>query len=588
MTIIGLILAVLIPLTGFLYHRKIKNKALYEFVWKKSSTLKPRHILGIRPYHPYYYDRKEDKLIAKYLNQKENIIILGPPLIGKTRGAYEAIKGLNKPAAILKPRHTDINLENFFIPRRFSYWRDKVLLLDDLQRFVELQNFEILLNKALEKQVTILATCRSGMEYKKVKHKLLEKNIDPQTIFGDNVVELQRIKEEEGKKISRELEKDWAKVKFNGTVGSILMKLSEMQKRFSNCNDNEKTIMHTLRKLYLCGIYEEDLVFKLEHIRILAKQEELTGEKFRWSGWLQELKSRELILLKKDDRIQVEEIYIEDIFKPANEVSPLKLYEQVLTLFSDKPEALIKLGNKVYTEGLYILEIKSFMKSAAAAYEKALKLYTIDKFPMVYAMTQNNLGTAFRTLAEVENKKENCKKAITAYQEALTVYSLERFPMDYAMTQNNLGTAFSTLAEVENKRENCKKAITAYQEALTVYSLERFPIQYATTQNNLGNALKTLAEVENKIENCKKAITAYQEALTVYSLERFPMDYAMTRNNLGTALQTLAEVEKKRENCKKAITAYREALNVFNEEEFPEIFPRISANLKRVLEFLGK
>ena len=317
--------------------------------------------------------------------------------------------------------------------------------MDDLHRFVEQPNFDILLNKALEKQVTILATCRSGKEYKKVKNKLLEKNIDPQTIFGDNVVELQRIKEEDGKKISRKLEIDWEDVKFNGTVGSILMELSEMQKRFSICNDNEKTIMYTLRKLYLCGIYEEELIFKLENLRILAKREELTGEKYRWSAWLREIEDKELILLKKGDRIQVEEIYLEDIFKPVNEVSPLELYEQVLHLFSDKPEALVKLGNKVYTEGLYILEIKAFMKIAIAVYEKALKLYTVNKFPMDYAMTQNNLGTALWTLAEVENKTENCKNAITAYQEALNIFKKEEFPEVFPLVSANLKNALEFL-----------------------------------------------------------------------------------------------------------------------------------------------
>ena len=55
-------------------------------------------------------------------------------------------------------------------------------------------------------------------------------------------------------------------------------------------------------------------------------------------------------------------------------------------------------------------------------------------------MTQNNLGNAYRTLAEVEDKTENCKKAIQAYMQALEIRTLEQFPMDYAMTQNNLGS----------------------------------------------------------------------------------------------------------------------------------------------------
>ena len=42
---------------------------------------------------------------------------------------------------------------------------------------------------------------------------------------------------------------------------------------------------------------------------------------------------------------------------------------------------------------------------------------------MQYAMTQNNLGTAYRTMAKVEAKAANCRIAIAAYEAALTVYN---------------------------------------------------------------------------------------------------------------------------------------------------------------------
>ena len=106
---------------------------------------------------------------------------------------------------------------------------------------------------------------------------------------------------------------------------------------------------------------------------------------------------------------------------------------------------------------------------------------------MQYAITQNNLGNAYSTLAEVERKTENCKKAIAAYEEALKVSTVERFPMDYAMTQNNLGNAYSTLAEVERKTENCKKAIAAYEEAVKVFTEEAFPEVYRMVVSNFQN-----------------------------------------------------------------------------------------------------
>jgi predicted TPR repeat methyltransferase len=58
-------------------------------------------------------------------------------------------------------------------------------------------------------------------------------------------------------------------------------------------------------------------------------------------------------------------------------------------------------------------------------------------------MTQNNLGTAYRTLAEVKEKAENCQKAITAYKEALKVYTEDKFPDPHQVVKSNLTAALN-------------------------------------------------------------------------------------------------------------------------------------------------
>jgi tetratricopeptide (TPR) repeat protein len=118
---------------------------------------------------------------------------------------------------------------------------------------------------------------------------------------------------------------------------------------------------------------------------------------------------------------------------------------------------------------------------------------------MQYGMTQNNLGNAYVTLAEVEAKAENCSRAIEAYDKALKVHTRDRFPMDYGMTQNNLGNAYRTLAEVEGKAENSKRAIEAYDKALKVYTPEIFPIQYSSIKNNL-EVVRAILGVNQKDE----------------------------------------------------------------------------------------
>jgi hypothetical protein len=57
--------------------------------------------------------------------------------------------------------------------------------------------------------------------------------------------------------------------------------------------------------------------------------------------------------------------------------------------------------------------------------------------------------------------------------------------MDYATAQNNLGNAYRTLAEVEKKADNCKKAIGAYEQALKVYTKGEFPELHKLIAHNL-------------------------------------------------------------------------------------------------------
>ena len=486
--ILTLLLAVGAPLTGFLYWRRKRLKSHFKLIWKKSSSLKHGHLLETRPYHPYYYQRDEDGLIRRSLSAGCNVLILGPPLSGKSRAAYEALTNLNKPCDVLIARNADINLEKFIFPKHFKFWRPKILAIDDLHRFVELQNFEHLFRVAAENGTAVIATCRSGFECDKAKKKMAERGMDFETIFGENAVELGKVSEEVAKGVARETKRPWGQVKFDGTVGSVFMRLTEMETRFNECDTRPKTILRMLRNLYICGVYQENQVFPLEWVKTAGKKVGLEGKDYEWTGWVESLAKKDLLILEKDS-VRVEETYLEHVVKPEAEVSDLELFESMLSSLSGVADALFKLGNRAYSVGAVHLDLAKYMKLAIRAYEEALKVYTLDRFPMQYGITQNNLGTAYGTMSEVEAKAENCKRAIEAYQEALKVRSLDRFPMQYANTQNNLGTAYWTLAEIEAKGENCKRAIAAYEKALKVYTEKEFPQLHQLVRSNLENLL---------------------------------------------------------------------------------------------------
>ena len=435
--IIGVLMVVAVPATGFLYWRRKRLRKYFKIIWRKSSSLKPKDLLELRPYYRYYHRRDEDELISKSLLAGHNVLIVGPPLSGKTRAAYQALSNLNKACDVLIARSTDIDLENFLFPKQLKFWRRKVLVIDDLHRFVEQQNFEHLFRVADENRTTIIATCRSGFECDKAKAKIGERSLDFDMIFGQNVFELGKISPNHAQKVAKQTGIDWAKVRFDGTIGSVFMKLSEMETRFNKCGPEEKTILRALRKLYLCGVYEENQVFPLKWVTRVAKTDQLEGKTFEWNQWIEGLKGKEFVRLQKET-VQAEEVYLQDIVKPDVGLSKLELLGSMLGALSGVPDALFRLGNRAYTVGEVGLDRADYMKIAIKAYEQALKVRTLDRFPMDYGMSQNNLGNAYSTLAEVEAKAENCKRAKRAYEEALKVYTKKEFPQIHLLVQQNL------------------------------------------------------------------------------------------------------------------------------------------------------
>ncbi|MBC8172189.1 MAG: TIR domain-containing protein [Anaerolineae bacterium] len=184
------------------------------------------------------------------------------------------------------------------------------------------------------------------------------------------------------------------------------------------------------------------------------------------------------------------------------------------------------------------------LKQAVAAYEAVLVYWTPQSAPLGYAMTQNNLGTAYRKLAGVEDKIANLKQAVEAHKAALVYFTPQSAPLSYAATQNNLGTVYRDLAEVEDRADNLKRAISAYEAALMYYTPQFAPLDYAMTQNNLGTAYCNLAEVEDRTGNLKRAVVVYKAALVYRTPQSAPLDYALTQRNLGIVYEDLGETAK--------------------------------------------
>ncbi|MEG3973156.1 tetratricopeptide repeat protein, partial [Microcoleus sp. herbarium8] len=121
------------------------------------------------------------------------------------------------------------------------------------------------------------------------------------------------------------------------------------------------------------------------------------------------------------------------------------------------------------------------------------------------------------------DRASNLEIAITGYKIALGIFTRDNFPEQWAMSQNNLGIAYKQRIRGE-KAENIEVAISAFQAALEVYTREAFPQQWGITQNNLGNAYRDRIRDENA-DNIEAAIFSFQAALEVYTREAFPQQW---------------------------------------------------------------
>lgn len=129
------------------------------------------------------------------------------------------------------------------------------------------------------------------------------------------------------------------------------------------------------------------------------------------------------------------------------------------------------------------------IKETIVKYEELLKS---TSEPDAYGRIKFNLGNCRYNLAILgHGKEDDLKEAIKVYKEALNTFSIKRHPRNYAATQNNLGNAYSTLAEVRDKEENLKSAIEAYEQALKIYTSDRYPLLHEKVTSNLEKARST-------------------------------------------------------------------------------------------------
>ncbi|MEE9409933.1 MAG: hypothetical protein V3V41_03310 [Candidatus Heimdallarchaeota archaeon] len=320
------------------------------------------------------------------------------------------------------------------------------------------------------------------------------------------------------------------------------------------------------------------------------KMESFIGGRYLWKEWQGALNNDKLLMMD-NYALPTEKNYLREAIGFGANITPNipENFKKLISIFGSVPEELIKIGNAAYFIGnidsLYASQFwnynsfqtetsvkdwrKQFIKLAIKAYKAALKKYTIKNYPLQFAQTNNDLGNLYSSLAEIENKVENCHSAMSVYKEALKIYTPELFVSEYSLVSQNLGLAYQTLSEIEEKEVNSKLAIFIYKEAIKGRDLVNHPFEHAVTLVNQGIAYQTMATLEENEFYSTFAIDSYNSALRTGSLDKMITEQAMIYSNIGISYRILSDTQETKHNCSQAVLALNDALTVRNQAQFP-------------------
>ena len=184
----------------------------------------------------------------------------------------------------------------------------------------------------------------------------------------------------------------------------------------------------------------------------------------------------------------------------------------------------------VRMDAAYIANISESFTEALGYLTKALEVFRKEEQSELLAGAQLQKGTLLFTWAQ-KGQPQFYKGAMESYQEALKIFSREKAPEIFADIHHRLGVIYAELPDEANKRGIWAGISAAsFQEALRFFNRRDFPYDYAMVCNSYGNALTKFPAAVHT-DNFEKALFYYQEALNIRTPEAYPLERSLTLLN---------------------------------------------------------
>ncbi len=572
----------------------IKN---YSVIWESSTDLTSNEVLGRERglpkggFREFYYSRDEDiklnEILKKNLNleakeKSKHIMVTGPPLSGKSRIIYEWFKKV-KNIDILIPRK-ELSDIGFNLPHNSKVSNKKILYLDDFNLYIKNKDFIPYFESVISlNDITILSACRSGYEFKNTTNLLLkEQQIDIENIF--DFIKIEKIDDKLAKEIADKLNIDWKDIEFNGTIGSILLKLNEMRRRFNHeLSMLGKTLLEILKYIYLTGLFIFTDLYQISIIKQISTldQFEINFKSYELDKCVEELEKWEFVSRYDKDFLLIDSVYFESIIAPEMKISIFD-YRKLIELFNNDISILNLIALRLENKSNYDLENKvNLLKEAVSIYSTILNKVSKTENRDYIESINKELGDIYFKLAKLIDTKENCKKSIDFYKKTLDFYSVDDYPHFYAMINFSLSNTYELLGTIEDYKENINKSIDYAKIAINIFKNVNNLYSYSLANIKLGNSYSLFAEVfyENVLDYSKLSIKAFEKALEYFNEEDFPEKYALICYSLGSVYSILTEIKDTEDNFEKSKDYYLESIKIRTKETHPSEFNSTHYNL---------
>lgn len=262
----------------------------------------------------------------------------------------------------------------------------------------------------------------------------------------------------------------------------------------------------------------------------------------------------------------------------------LHYFEAILTIENLPPAAEIiasthlNLGLIYHTRARRIAGSKDCFQNltkAITSFQTTLQFYSAAEYPVKYAITQSNLGDAYRDIHHHQPNTSdlfpNLSKSIEAYLEAAKFFNNDlQHLLDYVVNQFKLGNVYLELAKNTHEEANIVKAVQSYEAGLVTLSPETNPVEYADLQNGLADTYRFWVESFHKEEGFTKAFEGYQTSLKILAQTQYPEKHADTLSKLAEAYYAFAKIRNKELYLTQGSKAFQEALKIFTNEKYPK------------------